>query len=55
MENDLTADFFCGSGTALVAAQKLGRKWIGCDSSEASINVTKGRLANSDFDLIKFV
>ena len=55
LENDLTADFFCGSGTALVVAQKLGRKWIGCDSSEAAINVAKGRLVTSDFDLIKFV
>lgn len=55
MENDLIADFFCGSGTALVVAQKLGRRWIGCDTSEAAINVTKGRLATSDFDLIKFV
>jgi adenine specific DNA methylase Mod len=55
MENDLIADFFCGSGTALVVAQNLGRKWIGCDSSEAAINVTKGRLVISDFGLIKFV
>ena len=55
MDNDLIADFFCGSGTALVVAQKLGRRWIGCDTSEAAINVTKGRLATSDFDLIKFV
>jgi DNA modification methylase len=55
MEKDLIADFFCGSGTALVVAQNLGRKWIGCDSSEAAINVTKGRLVTSDFGLIKFV
>lgn len=27
----LVADFFCGSGTSLVVAEKLGRKWIGCD------------------------
>lgn len=27
----LVADFFCGSGTALVAAERLGRRWIGCD------------------------
>ncbi|NBW73900.1 MAG: site-specific DNA-methyltransferase, partial [Microbacteriaceae bacterium] len=28
---DLVADFFCGSGTTLAVAEKLGRKWIGCD------------------------
>lgn len=28
---DLVADFFCGSGTTIVAAARLGRRWIGCD------------------------
>ena len=27
---DLVADFFCGSGTQMAVAEKLGRKWIGC-------------------------
>ena len=30
-EGDLIADFFCGSGTTLAVAEKLGRKWIGSD------------------------
>ena len=30
-ENDLVADFFCGSGTTLAVAEKLNRKWIGTD------------------------
>ncbi|HVC95646.1 MAG TPA: site-specific DNA-methyltransferase, partial [Pirellulales bacterium] len=30
-EGDLVADFFCGSGTTLAVAEKLGRRWIGCD------------------------
>jgi len=30
---DLVADFFCGSGTTLVAAAKNNRRWIGCDSA----------------------
>ena len=30
-EGDLVADFFCGSGTTLAVAEKLGRKWIGSD------------------------
>jgi len=42
---DLVADFFCGSGTTLAIAQKLGRRWIGCDLSPAAIAVTKKRLA----------
>jgi len=30
-EGDLVADFFCGSGTTLAVAEKLGRRWIGVD------------------------
>jgi DNA modification methylase len=30
-EGGLVADFFCGSGTTLAVAEKLGRRWIGCD------------------------
>jgi adenine specific DNA methylase Mod len=48
---DLVADFFCGSGTTLATAQKLGRRWIGCDSSPAAIVVTKKRLA-SGFSIV---
>jgi len=50
---DLVADFFCGSGTTLVVAQKLGRNWIGCDCSQTAIQLTQGRLERSDFSLIK--
>ncbi|HKG40567.1 MAG TPA: site-specific DNA-methyltransferase [Nitrososphaeraceae archaeon] len=49
---DLVADFFCGSGTALLVAQKLARKWIGCDSSSLAMEVTKRRLEDSEFSLI---
>ena len=31
---ELTLDFFAGSGTALAAAQKLGRQWIGVESAD---------------------
>jgi adenine-specific DNA-methyltransferase len=34
---DLVADFFCGSGTTLAVAEKLGRKWIGGDLSRFAI------------------
>jgi DNA modification methylase len=43
-EGDLIADFFCGSGTACVVAEKLGRRWIGCDLSRWGIHTTRKRL-----------
>jgi adenine-specific DNA-methyltransferase len=45
-EGDLVADLFCGSGTALVAAEKLGRSWIGCDLGRFAIHTTRKRLLN---------
>jgi hypothetical protein len=41
---DLVADFFCGSGTTLTVAEKLGRRWIGCDLGRWGIHVTRKRL-----------
>jgi adenine-specific DNA-methyltransferase len=41
---DLVADFFCGSGTTLVAAEQLGRHWIGCDLGRFAIHTTRKRL-----------
>jgi adenine-specific DNA-methyltransferase len=43
-EGDLVADFFCGSGTTLAVAEKLGRRWIGCDLGRWGIHVTRKRL-----------
>jgi hypothetical protein len=45
-EKDLVADFFCGSGTTLAVAEKLGRRWIGCDSNNYSIHLAKKRILN---------
>lgn len=42
--DSIVMDFFCGSGTTLVAAQELGRRWIGIDKSSKAIEVAKGRL-----------
>jgi len=43
-KDDLVADFFCGSGTTLAVAEKLGRKWIGCDLGRFAIHTTRKRL-----------
>ena len=43
-EDDVIADFFCGSGTALAVAEKLNRKWIGCDLGKFAIHTTRKRL-----------
>jgi adenine-specific DNA-methyltransferase len=43
-ENSIVLDFFCGSGTTLVAAQELHRNWIGIDKSEQAIKTTKEKL-----------
>ena len=41
---DIVADFFCGSGTTLAVAEKLGRRWIGSDLSKFAIQITRKRL-----------
>jgi adenine-specific DNA-methyltransferase len=43
-EGDLVADFFCGSGTMLSVAEKLNRRWIGCDLGRWGIHTTRKRL-----------
>ena len=46
-------DFFCGSGTTLVAAQELGRKWIGIDKSQKAIEVARKKLNEENAALFK--
>ena len=43
-ENDIVADFFLGSGTTIVVANELNRKYVGCDINPKSIEITKKRL-----------
>ncbi len=43
-KGDLVLDCFAGSGTTLYASEKLGRRWIGIDSSEIAIDIAKKRL-----------
>jgi DNA modification methylase len=43
-KGDIVLDAFCGCGTALVAAQNLGRRWVGIDVSPTACRVMAGRL-----------
>lgn len=52
-EGDLIADFFCGSGTTLSVAEKLGRKWIGTDLGKFGIHTTRKRMINVQRELKK--
>jgi len=40
----IVLDCFCGSGTTLRIAQKLGRRWIGCDINKGAIHITSREL-----------
>lgn len=46
-QGDIVLDPFCGCGTALIAAEKLKRKWIGIDITHLSIAVMRARLMDS--------
>lgn len=43
-EGDVVLDPFCGCGTAVDAAQKLGRQWIGIDVTHLSIGLIERRM-----------
>ena len=40
---DMVLDPFCGCATACIAAEKLGRQWIGIDKAPQAIEVLRGR------------
>ncbi len=46
-EDDIVVDPFCGSGTSLVAAHQLGRRWIGCDLSQEAYHLSLERLEST--------
>lgn len=52
-EGDLVADFFCGSGTTLAVAEKIGRKWIGSDIGRFGIHTSRKRLIGVQRELKK--
>ena len=46
-EGDMVLDPFCGCATACVAADKLGRKWVGIDISPKAVELVNMRLQQS--------
>jgi adenine-specific DNA-methyltransferase len=50
---DLVLDPTCGSGTTAVCAERLGRRWITCDTSRVAVNVARQRLLSGTFDHFK--
>lgn len=59
IEGDVVLDPFCGCGTAVVAAQKLNRQWIGIDITHLAVAHMKSRIksafnleASQDYDVI---
>lgn len=51
---DVVLDPFCGCGTAIAAAQKLGREWIGIDITHLAVALMRYRLADMFGPAVKF-
>jgi len=52
---DVVLDPFCGCGTTIDAAQKLGRQWIGVDITQLAITLIKKRLFDTYGYQVRFV
>lgn len=52
-EGDLVLDCFIGSGTTARVAQKLGRRWIGCDINKGAIHLTSRELQKIIIEQVK--
>jgi len=50
---DIVFDPTCGSGTTAFCAEKLGRRWITCDTSRVAVNVARQRLLSATFEHYK--
>ncbi len=50
---DLVFDPTCGSGTTAFCAERLGRRWITCDTSRVAMNVARQRLLSGTFEHYK--
>jgi SAM-dependent methyltransferase len=50
---DIVLDPFCGCGTTIDAAQKLGRRWVGIDITFLAIDLIENRLRGTYGETIK--
>jgi DNA modification methylase len=53
-DGDVVLDPFCGCGTTIAAAQKLGRHWIGIDITHLAIGLIKTRLRGAYGDTVSY-
>jgi DNA modification methylase len=51
---DIVLDPFCGCGTTIASAQRLGRRWVGIDVTHLAINLIRTRLLDSYGRELKF-
>ena len=52
-EGDVVLDPFCGCGTAIAAAERLNRRWIGIDITHIAITLIRHRIRDSFKDELK--
>jgi site-specific DNA-methyltransferase (adenine-specific) len=52
---DVVLDPFCGCGTTIDAAERLGRKWIGIDITQLATSLIKSRLRDTYGDKVEIV
>ena len=50
---EIVFDPTCGGGTTAVAAERLGRKWITCDTSRVALNLSRKRIMTEVYDYYK--
>jgi SAM-dependent methyltransferase len=53
-EGDLVLDLFCGCGTTIAVAQRLGRRWIGIDITHLAVTLMKHRLRDAFGDQVAY-
>jgi len=52
-QDDIVADFFCGSGSTIAVAERMNRKWITTDVGKFSIHTTRKRMIDVQREMKK--